>query len=197
MYFLLYKPFNMLSQFSPVHERREGDKLTLANLEFNFPGDVYPVGRLDADSEGLLLLTNDKPLNHRLLNPRFRHNRTYYVQVEGALTDEACRQLSAGVTISVDGKPYHTLPADARSLIELDLPERHPPIRYRASIPTSWLSIALHEGKNRQVRRMTAAVGFPTLRLVRWAIEDLTAEGMTPGQVRSLSRADVMRGLRL
>ena len=181
----------MLSQFS-----REGDKQTLADLDFDFPGDVYPVGRLDADSEGLLLLTNDKQLNHRLLNPKFRHNRTYYVQVDGALTDEACQRLSAGVTIAVDGKLYHTLPANARILLpEPDLPARTPPIRYRASIPTSWLSISLHEGKNRQVRKMTAAVGFPTLRLVRWAIERLTASTMTPGQVRELSRAEVMREL--
>ncbi|QDK81431.1 pseudouridine synthase [Spirosoma sp. KCTC 42546] len=191
-YFLIYKPYLMLSQFS-----REGDKQTLADLDFEFPTDVYPVGRLDADSEGLLLLTNDKQLNHRLLNPKFRHNRTYYVQVDGALTEAACQQLAQGVTISVDGKSYHTLPADARIMLEPGLPERNPPIRYRATIPTSWLSISLHEGKNRQVRKMTAAVGFPTLRLVRWAIEDLTAEGMIPGQVRELSRAEVMRGLRL
>jgi 23S rRNA pseudouridine2457 synthase len=158
---------------------------------------VYPVGRLDADSEGLLLLTNDKQLNHRLLNPKFRHNRTYYVQVEGELTNEACQKLTQGVTISVDGKPYHTLPADARPLAEPDLPARNPPIRYRASIPTSWLAISLHEGKNRQVRKMTAAVGFPTLRLVRWAIENLTAEGMAPRDVRELSGAEVMQGLRI
>lgn len=192
MYFLIYKPYLMLSQFS-----REGDKQTLADLEFDFPTDVYPVGRLDADSEGLLLLTNDKQLNHRLLNPKFRHNRTYYVQVDGALTDETCQQLAKGVTISVDGKPYHSLPATAVAIDEPNLPERTPPIRYRAAIPTSWVSIALHEGKNRQVRKMTAAVGFPTLRLVRWAIERLTAEGMVPGQVRELSRAEVMQGLRL
>lgn len=191
-YFLLYKPYLMLTQFS-----REGDKPTLADLDFRFPKDVYAVGRLDADSEGLLLLTNDKQLNHRLLNPKFRHNRTYCVQVEGALTDEACRQLCAGVTITIDGKPYRTLPADARIISEPVLPDRTPPIRYRASIPTSWLSISLHEGKNRQVRKMTAVVGFPTLRLVRWAIEGLTAERMLPGQVRELSRAEMMEGLRL
>lgn len=191
-YFLVYKPYLMLSQFS-----REGDKPTLADLGFDFPTDVYPVGRLDADSEGLLLLTNDKQLNHRLLNPKFRHNRMYYVQVEGALTNEACQLLANGVTISVDGKPYHTLNANALSIAEPALPARNPPIRYRANIPTSWLSIALHEGKNRQVRKMTAVVGFPTLRLVRWAIETLTAEGMEPGQVRELSRAEVLRGLRL
>ena len=191
-YFLIYKPYSTLSQFS-----WEGGKPTLSDLEFAFPGDVYPVGRLDADSEGLLLLTNDKQLNHRLLNPKFRHNRTYYVQVEGELTNEACQKLTQGVTISVDGKPYHTLPADARPLAEPDLPARNPPIRYRVSIPTSWLAISLHEGKNRQVRKMTAAVGFPTLRLVRWAIERLTAEGMAPGDVRELSRTEVVRGLQL
>nr|WP_317171591.1 pseudouridine synthase [Spirosoma profusum] len=191
-YFLIYKPYLMLSQFS-----REGDKPTLADLNFDFPKDIYPVGRLDADSEGLLLLTNDKLLNHRLLNPKFRHNRTYYVQVEGALTDEACRQLTEGVTISVDSKRYDTLPATALTIAEPILPERNPPIRYRASISTSWLSISLHEGKNRQVRKMTATVGFPTLRLVRWAIETLTAEGMESGEVRELSRTEVLRGLRL
>ncbi|GAB3759267.1 pseudouridine synthase [Spirosoma pomorum] len=192
MYYLIYKPYLMLSQFS-----KEGDKPTLADLEFDFPSDVYPVGRLDADSEGLLLLTSDKQLNHRLLNPKFRHNRTYYVQVDGALTTEACQQLSDGVTISVDGEKYDTLPATAQPLDEPSLPDRNPPIRYRANIPTSWLAISLHEGKNRQVRKMTAAVGFPTLRLVRWAIEGLTAQGMQPGDVRELSRADIMRGLRL
>ena len=182
----------MMSQFS-----KEGDKQTLADLEFDFPGDVYPVGRLDADSEGLLLLTNDKQLNHRLLNPKFRHNRTYYVQVDGALTNEATEQLSAGVTIMVDGKSYRTLPANAKILPKPDLPARNPPIRYRANIPTSWLSISLHEGKNRQVRKMTAAVGFPTLRLVRWSIETLTAGGMQPGDVRELTDAEVMQGLNL
>jgi len=191
-YFLIYKPYLMLSQFS-----REGDKRTLADLAFDFPSDVYPVGRLDADSEGLLLLTNDKQLNHRLLNPKFRHNRTYYVQVDGALTAEAVEQLAAGVTIAVDGKPHRTLPAHVRALPEPPLPARHPPIRYRATIPTSWLSISLHEGKNRQVRKMTASVGFPTLRLVRWAIETFTAEEMQPGDVRELSRTEVMRGLNL
>ena len=191
-YFLIYKPYMMLSQFS-----REGDKMTLADLDYDFPKDVYPVGRLDADSEGLLLLTNDKQLNHRLLNPKFRHNRTYYVQVEGELTPEACCQLAEGVTISVDGKPYHSLPAMAQIMSEPALPERNPPIRHRVNIPTSWLSILLHEGKNRQVRKMTAAVGFPTLRLVRWAIEELTASTMLPGQVRELSRTELLQGLKM
>ncbi|WP_353717659.1 pseudouridine synthase [Dyadobacter sp. 676] len=164
-YFLIYKPFGMLSQFS-----REGDHPTLADLDFTFAKDIYPVGRLDADSEGLLLLTNDNFLKTKLLEPRNRHTRTYYVQVEGDVTDEACRRLSGGVTISISGKPYKTLPAEVMKIGEPSLPERNPPVRFRKNIPTSWISVTLHEGKNRQVRRMTAAVGFPTLRLVRWSI---------------------------
>lgn len=188
MYYLIYKPYLMLSQFS-----KEGDKPTLADLPVTLARDVYPVGRLDADSEGLLLLTSDTALNHRLLNPRFRHERTYWVQVEGAITDEALARLASGVRISVDGKPYDTLPARVERIegAEERLPLRNPPIRYRANIPTTWIALTLHEGKNRQVRRMTAAVGFPTLRLVRWAIEGLTADGMQPGEVRTLSRADL------
>lgn len=181
----------MLSQFS-----REGDKPTLADLNYPFAKDVYPVGRLDADSEGLLLLTNDKSLNHRLLDPKFRHLRTYYVQVEGNVTDEAIRHLTAGVTISVDGL-YQTLPARIERLAEPTLPPRNPPIRFRASIPTSWLAVTLHEGKNRQVRKMTAAVGFPTLRLVRWAIETLTADAMRPAEVREVAASELFAGLQL
>lgn len=185
--YLIYKPYLMLSQFSP-----EGDKQTLADLPFAFAKDVYPVGRLDSDSEGLLLLTSDKTINHRLLDPRFAHQRTYYVQVDGAITDEALRQLAEGVTISVDGKAHLTRPAIAQRLTdEPDLPPRNPPIRFRANIPTSWIALTLTEGKNRQVRRMTAAVGFPTLRLVRWSIGHLTAAGMQPGEVRLVDNDDI------
>jgi len=173
----------MLSQFS-----REGDHPTLADLDFEFPKDVYPVGRLDADSEGLLLLTNDNFFKTRLLDPKRRHFRTYYVQVEGEITDEACEQLASGVTISINGKKHQTLPAHARPIAEPDLPERNPPIRFRKNIPTSWLSLSLHEGKNRQVRRMTAAVGFPTLRLVRWSIGDFELGTMLPGEVKDVER---------
>ncbi|MBO0938492.1 pseudouridine synthase [Fibrella sp. HMF5335] len=187
MHYLIYKPYTMLSQFSP-----EGGKATLADLPYTFRRDIYPVGRLDADSEGLLLLTGDKTINHRLLHPRFAHARTYYVQVDGAITDEALQQLAEGVSITIDGKPHYTLPAVVRRLdAEPDLPPRNPPIRFRANIPTSWIALTLTEGKNRQVRKMTAAVGFPTLRLVRWAIGHLTAEGMRPGDVRVLSKEDV------
>ena len=135
---------------------------------------MYPVGRLDADSEGLLILTNDKQLNHRLLNPEFRHSRTYLAQVDGAVTGEALDKLRRGVTITVNGRPYKTRPAKAETPEqEPVLPERVPPIRYRKSIPTSWIKLTLSEGKNRQVRKMTAAAGFPTLRLVRVAIEGI------------------------
>jgi len=182
-YFLVYKPYGMLSQFS-----REGDAPTLADLDFSFPKDVYPVGRLDADSEGLLLLTNDNYLKTRMLDPQKGHPRTYYVQVEGVITEAACTQLSRGVTITLKGKSYRTMPATASPLLpgEARFPERDPPIRFRKHVPDSWLRITLTEGKNRQVRRMTAAVGFPTLRLVRVAIGALTLEGMQPGEVRRL-----------
>lgn len=172
----------MLSQFT-----KEGDHPTLADLPFVFPKDIYPVGRLDADSEGLLLLTNDNHLKTRLLDPKRKHMRTYLVQVEGEITEEACDRLSGGVEISVNGKKYFTLKAKARRIEEPVLPERHPPVRYRASIPTSWIEISLHEGKNRQVRKMTAAVGFPTLRLVRSRIgEVINFEGLMPGDVREI-----------
>ena len=180
----------MLTQFS-------GEEFTLASLG-DFPKEVYPVGRLDKDSEGLLLLTDDKGLNHQLLNPRFGHQRTYYAQVEGIPSPEALTQLQQGVTIQVDGKPYRTKPAVAKLLDPAPtLPERNPPIRYRASIPDRWLALTLIEGKNRQVRKMTAAVGFPTLRLVRFSMEKITLDGMEAGEVRELSQDLVYRALGL
>lgn len=192
-YFLIYKPFGTMSQFS-----REGDKLTLADLPFDFPKDVYPVGRLDADSEGLLLLTNDSFLNNRLLNPKFKHQRTYFVQVDGQITPEACQKLQSGVTISIDGKPHHTLPAKVQLLVNEPLfPERHPPVRFRQNIPTSWISLTLHEGKNRQVRRMTAAVGFPTLRLVRWSIEDVKLGSLQPAEVKEVEKEWLFKKLKI
>jgi 23S rRNA pseudouridine2457 synthase len=180
----------MLTQFS-------GEEFTLASLG-DFPKEVYPVGRLDKDSEGLLLLTDDKALNHQLLNPRFGHQRTYYVQVEGIPTSEALAQLQQGVTIQVDGMSYRTKPALVKLVDPAPiLPERNPPIRYRASIPDCWLALTLIEGKNRQVRKMTAAVGFPTLRLVRFSMEKITLDGMDAGEVRELSQELVYRALGL
>lgn len=188
-YLLFFKPFRVLSQFSP-----EGDKQTLADFLGAIGKDIYPVGRLDYDSEGLLLLTNDKSLTHRLLNPDEAHPRTYWVQVEGTISDPALAQLRSGLTISVDGRKHITRPA---TVIRLENPEvlpRNPPIRHRAAIPTSWIALTLTEGKNRQVRRMTAAVGFPTLRLIRTAIGPLKAGNMVPGTWREVSEGEIFAG---
>ena len=191
-YYIVYKPFQVLSQFTS-----EGGKRTLKDL-FPVPDDLYPVGRLDFDSEGLLILTNDTRLNHRLLNPKFMHDREYWVQVEGAIGPDALRQLQTGVSINIDGKMYRTQPGEAGLLIPPPpVPERVPPIRYRANIPTSWIKILLKEGKNRQVRKMTAKVGFPTLRLIRYRIERITLEGLQPGEMRAMTQQEVYTALGL
>jgi 23S rRNA pseudouridine2457 synthase len=183
-YFIAYKPYNVLTQFSGDNPAE-----TLQVLDYPFAKDVYPVGRLDKDSEGLLLLTNDRRVNHRMLDPKFSHAREYWAQVEKIPTDAALKHLEKGVQLK-DGL---TLPAQAHLLAgEPELPPRNPPIRYRANIPTAWLSLTLTEGRNRQVRRMTAAVGFPTLRLVRWRMEILTLAGLKPGQVRVLTPEEIL-----
>lgn len=184
-YYKIYKPFGMMSQFS-----RENNNPTLADLGFAFPKDVYPVGRLDHDSEGLLLLTNDSALNKLLLSPKNMHRRTYWVQVEGEISSEAIAKLCEGVEINLKGVKYKTLPAEVHAIPTPQLPERIPPIRFRLTVPTSWVSITLTEGKNRQVRRMTAAVGFPTLRLVRASIESLMLGEMQPGEVVEILQWD-------
>lgn len=185
-YFILYKPFEVLSQFS-----RDGDKRTLKDF-CEVPKDVYPVGRLDYDSEGLLFLTNDKAMNAALLQPSKAHARTYLVQVEGLITTAALQQLEAGVEIALDGVSYKTRPAKARLLKEEPaLPERIPPIRYRKNSPTSWIELTLTEGKNRQVRRMTAKLGFPTLRLVRYQIGKIRMDGWNSGELRSYSKKEI------
>jgi len=182
-YYLFYKPFQVLSQFSA-----EGDKKTLADFLKGIKKDVYPVGRLDYDSEGLLLLTNDKQLNHQLLNPLFIHEREYWAQVEGQPDAEALKILSQGTMITVDGKPYRTKPANAIWMQEEPtVPDRHPPIRFRQHIPTSWLALILVEGKNRQVRKMTASVNLPTLRLIRQRIGTVTLDEMQPGDFIKVS----------
>lgn len=149
--------------------------------------EVYPVGRLDRDSEGLMLLTNHGRIQHQLSDPRYGHPRTYWVQVERIPTAAALEQLCQGVEI----KQYRTRPAQVQRLLEdPDLPPRDPPIRYRKTVPTTWLEITLTEGRNRQVRRMTAAVGHPTLRLVRVAIAHLQLQGLQPGQWRELTTVE-------
>ncbi len=175
-----------MSQFSAV----EG-KQTLSDF-FKVPGDVYPVGRLDYDSEGLLILTNDRSLNNKLLNPLFRHEREYWVEVEGVVTTEALQRLSAGIAISIDGKKHLSLPAIVTPFeTPPTVPERNPPVRFRKNIPTSWLSLQLTEGKNRQVRRMTAAAGFPTLRLIRYRIENVKLANMQPGDLLTMNQPTI------
>ena len=177
-YILFNKPYNVLSQFTG----EEGQK-TLA--DFNLPKEIYVAGRLDKDSEGLLLLTNDGDLIHRLLEPKFSHSRTYWVQVEGKITKEALEKLKKGVVI----QGYRTKPCLARLLgNDSSVPDRIPPIRFRKNIPTSWIELTLTEGKNRQVRRMTANIGYPTLRLVRVALGKPRLENLIPGEWKKINR---------
>ena len=182
-YILFYKPYGVLCQFT---DDSASPRPTLKEY-IDIP-EVYSVGRLDFDSEGLLLLTNDGQLKHRLIDPQFEHSRTYWVQVERIPTEEALQKLRDGIIL----QGYRTKPAIANLLeTEPDLPERQPPIRFRASIPTAWLELKLTEGKNRQVRKMTAAVGFPTLRLVRVAIAHLRLVDLHVGQWRNLTQSEL------
>jgi 23S rRNA pseudouridine2457 synthase len=174
---LLNKPFGTLSQFTDEGTTHP----TLASL-IDRPG-VHPAGRLDRDSEGLLLLTDDGRLQARIADPRHKMAKTYLVQVEGDPDDAALAALRRGVALK-DGL---TLPADARRIDPPDLWPRDPPVRFRKSVPDAWIRLTISEGRNRQVRRMTAAVGLPTLRLVRWAIGTWTVEGLAPGEWREVS----------
>jgi 23S rRNA pseudouridine2457 synthase len=164
-YYIIYKPYGVLSQFTTS----DFSKIGLGSL-FNFPRDVYPVGRLDEDSEGLLILTNDPRQNALLLGNGVE--KSYWVQVEGRPTMHDLSPLTKGMSITIKGR-------------------RTPPIRFRLSVPDTWLKLRLREGKNRQVRRMTAALGFPTLRLVRWSFGPFTVQGMEPGEVRVLDRDEL------
>jgi 23S rRNA pseudouridine2457 synthase len=179
---LFHKPYGVMSQFSP-----SDGKKTLADY-IDVKG-VYPAGRLDHDSEGLLLLTNDGALQHHLTDPKFGHPRTYWAQVERVPAESALQQLRTGLLLQAQSR---TRPALARLLAAPpNLAPRDPPIRYRKSVPDAWIELTLTEGRNRQVRRMTAAVGHPTLRLVRWAIGELTLDGLRPGEWRDLSREEL------
>jgi 23S rRNA pseudouridine2457 synthase len=181
MVIAFHKPYGVLCQFTPDQPGQR----TLA--EFGFPAGVYPVGRLDLDSEGLLLLTDEAGFNHRLLDPKTAHPRTYLAQVEGIPTPDSLARLRRG-GLEIQG--YRTLPCRARLLDPAPVvAPREPPVRFRKAIPTAWLELQLTEGKNRQVRRMTAAVGFPTLRLIRTAIGGYSGRGITEGTWQELDAA--------
>ena len=182
MLLAFHKPYGVLCQFTPDQPGQR----TLA--DFGFPAGVYPVGRLDMDSEGLLLLSDEPGLNHRLLDPQAGHARTYLAQVEGVPGADALRRLAAG---GVEIQGHRTRPAKVACLDEdPGFAERVPPVRFRKTVPTAWISLSLTEGKNRQVRRMTAAVGLPTLRLVRVAVGALQLGDLPPGAWRELPSSE-------
>jgi len=182
----LHKPYGVLSRFTPDGSAWQ----TLAG--FGLPRDVWPIGRLDADSEGLLLLSSQKALVDRLLSPKSKAPKTYHVQVERIPDDDALQRLRDGVVL--DGEV--TLPAKARRLDDVAYPPRDPPIRFRKSVPDCWIELVIVEGKNRQVRRMTAAVGHPTLRLIRVAVGEVQLGDLAPGAFRVLDDATERRLLK-
>ena len=183
---LLNKPFRVLTRFTS-----EDGKATLSNF-VSAPG-MYPAGRLDYDSEGLVLLTDWGALQTRLADPAWKAPKTYFVQVEGEVNDPALTQLRRGVTLN-DGI---TLPAEAQAIAEPQWSwPRDPPVRFRKLIPTSWLALTIREGRNRQVRRMTAAVGLPTLRLIRWSVGPWSIESLAPGQWREVDQREVREFMR-
>jgi 23S rRNA pseudouridine2457 synthase len=186
--YITYKPFGMLSQFTKEAEQH----VTLKDLDFTFSKDVYPVGRLDADSEGLLILTDNRALNAKLLHPQYKQPKIYWAQVEGEPKVVDLLPLQKGIAININGKMHVTAPAKVGLLhTEVSLPERDPPIRFRKNSPTTWIEISITEGKNRQVRKMLAAIGFPVLRLVRVGIAGLflnqdTLKDLAVGEVRQI-----------
>jgi 23S rRNA pseudouridine2457 synthase len=175
---LFNKPYGVLSQFT---DRGSGGARATLSDHIDIP-NVYPAGRLDRDSEGLLLLTDDGRLQARISEPKFKIPKTYLVQIEGDIDDAALGHLHKGVPLK-DGL---TLPAEAKRIDDPQLWPRDPPVRFRKSVPDGWIKLTIREGRNRQVRRMTAAVGFPTLRLVRWSIGDWAIEGLAPGEWREI-----------
>lgn len=188
-YMLFYKPYGVLSQFTD----NTGEQRCTLKQYISVP-TIYPVGRLDWDSEGLMLLTNHGQLQHRLSHPKFQHPRTYWVQVERIPDPDALKQLQEGVLLD----EHRTRRTKVQLLgAEPQLPQRDPPIRFRKNVPTAWLEMTLTEGRNRQVRRMTAKVGYPTLRLVRVAIAGLSLEKLQPGQWRDLAPEELNPLLKL
>ncbi|MFT5070418.1 MAG: 23S rRNA pseudouridine2457 synthase [Chitinophagales bacterium] len=190
-YYIFNKPYNVLSQFT-----RESGSESIADYFFIDIKDVYPIGRLDKDSEGLLILTNDKSMNALILSPKQNKSKTYMAQVEGVFSREASKRLKEGIPITVDKKVHQTLPAHAKKVEKPKyLWDRNPPVRFRKDIPTSWVELTLNEGKNRQVRKMLAAVGFPVLRLIRMSIEKLDLDQIAPGDIQEYNRQDFFKKL--
>ena len=187
-YYAIYKPKGCLSQFTKEH-----DKMALGDFFFNLPKDIYPVGRLDEDSEGLLILSNDKALNSLLLNPKNGHWRTYWVQVFGQVSNRAIKQLEKGVDIYVNKRKHKTLPAQVKK----GVPPKNIPSLNVSEKNTSWLKISIQEGRNRQVRKMTAKVGFPTLRLIRTNIELLDLGDLQPSDYIKLEKNQIYSKLKL
>lgn len=183
-YFALHKPYGVLSQFSS-----ESGHPGILDLKLDLPKDVYPVGRLDRDSEGLLILTNDNQFKSRLTHPKAGYLKKYWVQVEGEISEQSLNALRSPMTIRIKSKNVRLSPATAKKIEEPRVQKRVPDIRYRATVPTSWLEIGLSEGKNRQIRRMTAQVGNPTLRLIRFQIGQLQLAhlNLIPGEASSLT----------
>ncbi|MEP0366096.1 MAG: pseudouridine synthase [Cyclobacteriaceae bacterium] len=190
-YFIIHKPYKVLSQFSD-----ENGNAGLGSI-YTLPRDVYPVGRLDLDSEGLLILTNDKALNNKLLNPKHAHTRTYLAEVEGIPDRADLAQFAKGLDIKVSGKVHRTMPAKIEIVAPSQIAERDPPVNYKKHPERSWVKIELTEGKNRQVRRMTAAIGHPTLRLVRVAIEELQLLPLASGGITQLSQKAIYSKLKI
>lgn len=181
-YILFHKPYGVLSQFTP-----EAGSLSLA--QFELPKDIYPAGRLDKDSEGLLLLTDDGPLIERLLNPRNEKPKTYWALVERIPTEEELNRLRKGLKI----EDYQTRPCEVKILEPAPvIPPRNPPVRTRKSVTDVWIELIIVEGKNRQVRKMTAAIGHPTLRLIRKKIAHLELGELQPGEWKEISKSDIL-----
>lgn len=188
----MHKPFGYVSQFTGEQNDLTLQNLIAENQLKHFPKDIYPVGRLDKDSEGLLLLTNDNRFKTNLLDPKNEHFKTYWVQVEGNISEDAIFKLkSGGIEIKNNGKTHNCLPAKVSKLENMEIQERNPPIRFRANIPTTWIEIQMREGKNRQIRKMTAGAGFPTLRLIRVGIQKLKIKQFPLGTVTEITLKEI------
>lgn len=187
-YYIFHKPYNVLSQFT----KEVPEHITLMDY-IDVEKDIYPIGRLDRDSEGLLLLTNDNKFKTNILDPKSKNSKTYWVQVEGAITNTAISDLENGVNIKLKKGSYRTKPSQVKPLSKPEVTERTPPIRERKNIPTSWIQVIITEGKNRQVRKMCAAVGFPCLRLIRVEIKGVSFPSVEVGKFRELSKLELLK----